>query len=120
MKVYLHEKECVGLIVPRPSGVCYHNQVGGISCQQKSLEGIYIPLNSCLQGLLSEHFDCYVGSVTEEIAKIIDQDLSYMTSIKVRVDREKMHLSSEAWVFMKVIRGIESCQWCVLSWENSD
>lgn len=49
-----------GLIVPAPSGYLWHQQVGGMLCTHRDLEGIYLPIpdHDLGQNLESLHVGC--------------------------------------------------------------
>ena len=46
MKTYvcLHRINTPTLIIPKETGIIYFNQVGGVSCIQKEIEGYVLPI----------------------------------------------------------------------------
>jgi Family of unknown function (DUF6210) len=98
------------LIVEHPSGVRYSNQVGGFTCDRPELEGVLAPVEVSeevkerIQGLP------YPGTlgITSEIADAIDALLAAPCSYHLRVDRERLGESQEAWVFV-IIASTERC-----------
>ena len=143
----------LGLLIPCKSGVEYTTQTGGTSCLHPGLEGIYIPLaNETEEGAfdgprnrelrspeheLVEYF-CgppYNGSgatygLTEADAAFIESVLAkFDLSEFLRVDRDRLGDSHEAWVYVTLIGEGEYTafrEWGpyprsgVLTWLNSD
>jgi hypothetical protein len=102
----------LGLIISYPSGVLYTNQTGGHACMQSQEEGVFVPLYD--ESVQQENmlYDYFFGPKWEgwcddhidiETADYIDQvlDLSKTTRF-LKVDRTKLHLSHEAWVFVQI------------------
>ena len=103
----------LGLIILKPSGVLYGNQTGGYSCTQSSAEGYFVPLNVegiNLEEQIHKYFigekwkGCCADGIDEETADFIDQVLiqSGFTDY-IKVDRSKLNLSHEAWVYVTII-----------------
>jgi hypothetical protein len=143
----------LGLIIAVPNGVVYSNQTGGTECLHPEFEGIYIPLrNETEEGAsaggrnlelrspeheLVEYFfrGAYEGSgatwgLNEEDAVFIESVLSkWDLGECLRVDRDRLDESHEAWVHVMVV-GEESHQAFsgfgpyprpgILTWKNSD
>lgn len=100
------ESDAWGLIVLRATGVWYSAQAGGGACLQVCAEGVFQPLSDtfkqsdsliqyCAQG------GCQSGRLTHEDANFIDALLAknlFMKKAGLRVDRDSLHISTEAWV----------------------
>jgi hypothetical protein len=110
--VLLYEANGIGLVILYPSGVLYSNQVGGVSCLKPEVEGIYVPLvNEVLnqEKMLNDYFTgikwmggCS-GNMDFEDADFIDEVLAKSVfSSFIKVDREKLSESCEAWVYVKL------------------
>ena len=128
----------VGIIVAHLSGVVYTNQTGGYATYHPSMEGVFVPLPRAgeLQAALDEHFfdgakwegHCYSG-IDAGTADFIDQLLSTLPPTRsVRVNRERLKESMEAWIHLTIVRpaddespfsGFDGAA-AVLTWENSD
>lgn len=127
-----------GIIVAHPSGVVYTNQAGGYATYHPSMEGVFVPLPRPgeLQASLDEHFFdgpkwegyCYSG-IDVETADFIDQLLSTLPPMRgVRVNRERMKESMEAWIHLTISPSADDDSAvsdfagtaAVLTWENSD
>ena len=150
-KIALWQSVGFGAIISYPSGVIFTNQTGGICCLHPELEGVFVPLaNDCnVIGELtgpSEHlfnyFDGpkYNGSgaargpdpgLDEEDALAIEQILSsYKLGHLIKVDRNRLRDSHEAWVWCHILaddsRPELLCNFepypraAVLTWMNSD
>jgi hypothetical protein len=143
----------LGLIIALPNGVVYSNQTGGTECLQPECEGIYIPIrNQTEEGAseggrnmelqspeheLVEYFvrGAYEGSgatwgLNEDDAAFIESVLAkWDLGECLRVDRDRLGESHEAWVHVTVV-GEESHQAFsglgpyprpgILTWKNSD
>ena len=147
--VRLYEQAGLALVVEAPTGVVYSNQTGGYSCLQPELEGALIPLRNDVElpskKLLSpEHELCdyfegpphkgtgAVRGLSGSDADVIDGVLDKWRIPWVRVDRERLEQSHEAWVHVLVspepsdtpaplFRGFEPYPArAVLTWCNSD
>jgi Family of unknown function (DUF6210) len=138
--VDLIEETGIGVIISWPSGVMYTSQTGGVANLKPRLEGVYVPLTETLKGtqqLLSAHFtgpkwrgNCYRG-IDDETADFIDATLrSTSKRHLIRVDRERLADSHEAWVYVRVdepprgpvfpaFSGFGAARG-VLTWLNSD
>jgi hypothetical protein len=130
----------LGLIILRPSGVYYSNQTGGYACLHPTVEGVFVPIRVDeldLERELSEYFTgakwqgwCCRG-IDEETAIVIDGLLAQCDFTRgIRVDRNRLRDSHEAWVYVDYanlpetewrteISGFGACK-AVLTWENSD
>jgi len=135
--VRLYELTNMGLIIPWKTGVVYINQVGGHVCQQRKMEGFFLPLeNESLDynDKLNEYFTgsqwggwCDKG-INEQTADYIDELLAAKGFYSwLKVERRKLKQSCEAWVYVKIIHNavIElflnfQPKEAVLTWENSD
>lgn len=136
----------LGVILVLPTGVTYTHQCDGVACQQKSVEGAYLPL-AVFPGLdnpqhhaLAEYFarrDGNRGEIYEPDAQFIDQFLAETElPFTARVMRTRLFDSFEAWVWLDlspmtntapeflrhhaVPKDISSPLTAVLVWENSD
>lgn len=106
----------LGLIILRPSGVFYSNQTGGHYCLQSKGEGIFVPVHdeckeqekNLLQYFTTERQEKIKErpmkySLYNEDADFIDSVLDLSVATKVlRVDRERLDDSHEAWVYVTV------------------
>ena len=132
----------LGIIIPYPSGVLYNAQVGGTSCLQLHVEGVYVPLLDELKGneqedKLLQFFtgDKWWGAcsngIDEATADFIDVVLaeSYNTRF-LKVNRGKLKESCEAWIHVTrfpesapepfhTILGFQTNE-AILTWANSD
>jgi len=125
------------LIVSWPTGIHYSNQVGGHACHHPSLEGFLIPI---LQPI---DFDCCSpigwGPLEVSDADAADALLAELTSswsdyglmflgYTAKVNRDKLPLSSEAWIWLTLtkdgqgdgLRGLPDELEAVWTFENSD
>lgn len=130
----------IGLILLWPSGVFYSNQTGGYACLQPRIEGIFVPLHDELVDQEQMLYDYFTGpkwrgacinGIDEETASHIDHvlNLSFHTSF-LRMDRERLNESHEAWVYVDVLNVAEhvdsrpvvgfSTRKGILTWSNSD
>jgi hypothetical protein len=138
----------LGLIVAFPSGVIYSNQTGGTSCLHPELEGVFVPLRSTvlpntweLQSPERALLACFedpkhreagaTKGLDEQDADVIDAVLqkARLGSV-VRVARDHLHESQEAWVHVTVLsddtnipvfHGFGSYPRSgILTWGNSD
>lgn len=136
-KIELYNSACFGLIIPCNSGVVYSNQTGGTSTLYPEVEGVYVPLHDGMENQKDELRTYFVGpkwrghcddGIDEETASYIDTVLqkTFVTRT-LKVDREKMKGSHEAWVWVNIINtengdiftGFDTAD-AVLTWENSD
>lgn len=94
------------LLIEHPSGVVYENQVGGNACWQATLEGVLAPLDMESKSFeeIMNLFDAYAPQgITAMTADAIDAILVAEPVAKtVRVDRERLAESWEAWVYVIV------------------
>ena len=110
----------LGLIIEYPSGVMYSNQVGGFSCLHPELEGVFIPLFDELKGEHQETqlLNFFTGNkwmgncargIDAETADFVDEVLIQSVATDVlRVDRQKLAQSCEAWVHVKIGEHIDT------------
>ena len=134
--VRLWNAKGVGIIIFCDSNVFYTNQVGGIACNHPIVEGVYVPLaggDIDLEEKLMDYFrkiGWYCDGLEEKIAKQIDIILtkSFVTKT-IKVDRELLKESKEAWVYIKIDDSIKelyplfenfSSNLGILTWRNSD
>lgn len=135
----------LGLIIEYPTGICFSNQTGGLSCLKPSIEGIYIPLrNDYLEPNkvfispeidLTNHFvgKKYLGSgatrgIDKEDITIISEILtkySLNKFISIDTDNAKIEQSHEAWIHVKInnlylLEGFSNELNGILTWCNSD
>ncbi|MEO1209266.1 MAG: DUF6210 family protein [Cyanobacteria bacterium J06638_20] len=134
----LQEFDGVCFIVGYESGVEYTHQCGGLSCEQRKMQGFLVP---CPQSIpiseqLYAHFytgpkykgHCYKG-LDEEDAVLIDDLLASVGYDPLSVDRDLLKKSVEAWVYLKISPTNPCFPYCynsdpassvVMVWENSD
>ena len=128
------------LLIIGESGVTYQNQTGGHFCMQRCEEGYLVPLADCylVKDASVETYQCPIEEglrrlewggtgIDEESASAIDallQSNGYTAGLTV--DRERMHESEEAWVYVNVAHselasymGFGDCKG-ILVWPNSD
>ncbi|MCY1053578.1 DUF6210 family protein [Nannocystis sp. SCPEA4] len=91
------------LVIQWKSGVVYQNQACGTACAQPEMEGILAPLD--LDEAVAEELErvmteCH--TLTEALADQIDALLRRGRAPFVSVDRERLHDSFEAWVFVRI------------------
>ena len=101
--IRLWRTEVLGLILLRPSGVRYSNQVGGTACFHFEEEGYYVPVAEKAQALaqLFTSGACGEGLVASEADKI-DEVLVTLRLQFLKVDRSRLKNSCEAWVYVDV------------------
>jgi len=130
-----------GLIVLVKSGVIYSNQAGGLACRHPAEEGVFIPLQAfpdvdvdkleCgLAKVFSEKYgDWCCNGIDEEDADYLDKVFEEC-NLPLRVDRERLKDSMEAWLYVIITRDV-ACdvvkhlvgfkgRRAVLTWLNSD
>lgn len=111
--VILWDLEGAALILDWPTGVIFTNQADGGSCMQPEVEGLLVPLNYdhpldsphlATDARLAALFDGgRIMGVDDKMAEAIDALLQENASTAfVRVDRERLRESMEAWVHVKV------------------
>jgi hypothetical protein len=139
-EICLYDLDRLGLILLEPSGVFCYNQVCGHSCLQKFEEGVFSYVRDDGNELYKEvsEYLLYKDSLTPEDADFLDSQFiqSYDTKY-LRVDRNRLDDSMEAWVYVTVDQSLinnlknESvyyntafkgftCTGAVLTWDNSD
>ena len=138
--IQLSDFRGVGLIVSYPSGVYYTNQTGGYACMWPVLEGVFAPLTNPVLDQSTKLNGFFIGSkwegrcdegIDEETADFIDSVLIESNQTKIlRVNRDKLADSHEAWIHVVILKGRESAELQqfygsageigVLTWENSD
>jgi hypothetical protein len=91
------------LVLAHPSGVVYRNQVGGVTCFQKELEGVLgaVDLGDAeVERIMNLPFAPGHG-VSVELADALDAILTGNARTRhVTVDRARLRDSLEAWVFV--------------------
>lgn len=145
--VRLYDEIGTGLVILCSSGVFYSNQSGGTACLHPSIEGIYVPIandidaNGTRMGPAPKLETYFIGpphrgsgafrGIDKDDANEIDAILSQYADISgVKVDRERLKSSHEAWVYVTVshqvveelVQGLpEQGQYgAILTWPNSD
>ena len=125
-----------GLIIPRKTGIIYTNQTDGYACDHPQLEGAFVPLSNdfdierpkdSLEYKLSILYPEGWGRPTTETCDAIEELLSnYPESRNIKVDRDKIEESREAWIWVLLVEneeqdfeGFGECS-AVLTWPNSD
>lgn len=125
---------CPGLIVLDKNGAVYTSQVFGNSCDQVSARGFFVPLDETLPEIIPEPIEDALGKLlanasylSEREADDVDVLLArYVETNFLRVDREMLAKSGEAWIYVDVMPGggcplKGSGPWKgVLVWANSD
>ncbi|OUS29458.1 hypothetical protein A9Q99_10215 [Gammaproteobacteria bacterium 45_16_T64] len=147
-KIDLYDSVGLGLIICFESGVVFSNQTGGGSCLHPEIEGVYVPLRNDYTEEektfmspeldLAEHFEGSkwqgagaTNGIDPEDSDTIQSILNNAGLESIEIDRNKLHLSHEAWIYVK-INGDESKEFPVfegfspypipgvLTWSNSD
>ncbi|WP_390657021.1 DUF6210 family protein [Crateriforma spongiae] len=141
--VRLWEHAGTGLIVPRPTGVRYCNQVGGHDCHQVSIEGFFVPIANAAgappkhefcspENFLFKHFAEHsaMDGLTERDADVIElafRDVPLWNTLQV--DRSRLVDCFEAWVHVTISYDSDSCGiieglnrnfGAILTWTNTD
>lgn len=134
----LQEFYGVCFIIGYKSGVEYSHQCGGLSCEQRKMEGFLVPCPDSIpiSEQLYAHF--YTGpkyrgygykGIDEEDAVLIDDLLASIGYTPLSVDRERLSKSVEAWVYLTIDPENPCFPYCynsspaslvVMVWENSD
>jgi len=150
--VTLYDHIGTGLILPRPTGIAYVQQVGGTACLQRACEGIFVPfgndvaidpvallspepeLTAYFEGPRHRGTGATRGLDTHD-ADVIDAVLGkFHTFAGVRVARDRLSESCEAWVHVSLADDIDETYglWgvvtglvprpsaAILIWGNSD
>lgn len=128
------------LIVEHPSGVIYENQVGGVVCFPGEQEGVLAPVDvarATVEAVQNLPYRQGAEGISSEIADAIDALLAAESGARMlKVDRERMQESWEAWVYVQIdaprttvhklgdgyfgsVYGFGSARG-VLTWPNSD
>jgi hypothetical protein len=128
------------LVVEFSSTVRYRNQVGGVVCASEELEGVLAPIDlsdGAVERICDLPYPNGTQGISVEIADTIDSILkSEPCAAFLKVDRERLEDSWEAWVYVMIeaprdpdpnradryfgsIFGFGSCRG-VLTWQNSD
>ena len=94
-----------GLIIEHPTGAIYTNQAGGHACLHPEMEGAFVPFEipdeiQCY--FFGEKWNCWCYEcIDAETADFMDGILASSDFIgKIRVDRDRLEDSCEAWVFV--------------------
>lgn len=148
--IKLYDHVGTGLIFPWPSGVLYSNQTGGFSCLQPEMEGIFVPLGNSVeipsQVLISKEAQLFhyfshapwhgrgaTSGLTTQDADFIDALLRRPPALDyIRVDRDRLSESHEAWVQVVVAPDTDDAELslfsglapfprsAILTWTNTD
>lgn len=106
VEVILYEIHTPMLILSASTGVVYRNQVGGVVNVQERMEGVLVPieLSDALEAALDERwFQSGRAGITLECADRIDAVFLKRPALAfLRVDRKRIHESSEAWVYVTI------------------
>ncbi len=144
MIVRLYDHAGTALVVPHPSGIVYSNQAGGQACLQPQVEGFLVPIANDvglapLYGFRSPENDLlrYFKKLQWCGAPLTVRDAEEIEAIMhslplwagLRVDRDRLSESIEAWVFVTItdcgtnpilVDGIAYPVRAILTWTNSD
>lgn len=126
----LSDLDQLGLIILGPTGVSYYQQCGGFSCDERLAEGSLVLLNKNVLKdgnwhktlpPLAEYFTsekwhgwCDDG-IDSETADFIDKHFEWSEHQIIKVDRNRLHESCEAWIHVKIYY-----MPAILTWPNSD
>ena len=138
IQIDLQELAGVHFIVHHLTRIEYSHQCGGLACYDLRMEGFLVPCpNSIRAGEeLLRHFytgpkyrgNCYNG-IDEEDASLIDGLLASLGYEVLKVNRDLLDKSFEAWVHLQCDRSVPCIPYCynskpdqdvVMIWENSD
>lgn len=111
----------VGLIVEHPSGVRYSNQTGGTGCHHPEVEGVLVPVANDVPledptvlspaNELSEYFAGPTHGGAGATSGLDPRDADFIDDVLrrcgygdvIRVDRQRLRESHEAWVRVNVM-----------------
>ena len=129
----------VMLVVEHSTGVIYINQVGGVGCARPEIEGALAPVDlreADVQRIMGLPYVPGRGLQADNADAIDAILISNVGGRHLRVDRERLHESYEAWVFVVGQVDDFSSDWFqrdyagsvfgfgtvkgVLTWPNSD
>lgn len=134
-RVKLYWLEAPMLLIADADGAAYFNQVGGTSCSQEELQGFLCPLDldeagyERLEKICSPPSLIDTASISNEVADAIDELLASKPSTAfVRVDRDRLADSCEAWIHVIMESGMNApvpmhgfgAARGVLTWPSSD
>lgn len=117
------------LLIPAETGVEYGNQTRGMCCNHRTQEGFLVPLTMAYaEGFNDWHGKLCTEELTDEGADMIDAWLARNWETQwLKVDRSRLELSEEAWVYLKAIAEPTIHDWdgfivdsAILIWENCD
>src|SRR5579863_7633525 len=134
-RILLWDIESPVLIVEHASGVHYQNQVNGVVCWQAEIEGVMAPLHfppEIAAPLAALDYPQGIGGISSQIADSIDALLASTPSTSfLKVDRDRLDDSCEAWIYVSIETPLERIQGedhgsvygfgtarGVLTWEN--
>lgn len=138
IRVCLYDHVGTGLLFPAPTGVSYFNQVGGVACLERELEGVFVPYANdvevpsrrllSLENELNAHFARIgTGAFDSSDADVVEDLMAKHPQWSgVSIDRERIRESVEAWVHVWVdgcggVSGLgPGPHPAVLTWTNSD
>jgi hypothetical protein len=94
------------LLVRCSSGVSYQNQIGGASCSLGEIEGILAPIGlepESIKKIARFDYATVNGVLPADVADAIDDVLlKSLVSSHIRVDRNRLDDSMEAWIHVVV------------------
>ncbi len=95
------------LLLPRPSGVFFDMQCGGLACYHRHIEGFYLPIfgqygQAFADSLEALHPGCNGPSVTSEEAAALDAIFAEF-QVPLKVIASRLEYSYEAWVHVEII-----------------
>lgn len=137
MKIELLSIKQTVLIVPGSTGIIYTNQVGGTECDHPELEGFIVPIEYDIEienpqesltfSLCKMFPDGSSGVISKHDAEKIQGLLSQSPFTRgVTIDWERLGISKEAWVHVKINGTLEETieqggiSEAILTWPNSD
>ncbi|MBL4868890.1 MAG: hypothetical protein JKY67_21200 [Pseudomonadales bacterium] len=135
-EICLYNLEQVGVIILDPNGAIYFNKSGGTACMQSRERGFFVPISNDppldqpelnLPDRLTAITRDLVGLSGKHTQPINELLLEISSSDTYSVNEDKLSVSHEAWVYIKVIAGGNYSQfegfgefYAVLTWPNSD
>ena len=145
--VTLYDLVGTALVILRPTGIAYLNQVGGTVCDQRCAEGVLVPIGNdvavpslALMSLETPLMSYFFGppwngagavrGLTTEDADVIDGLLrSNGAFAGITTDRGRLPDSCEAWVYVSINKdstvlfdglGPTFPDHAILTWSNTD
>jgi hypothetical protein len=136
-EICLYPLKQLALIISEPSGVFYHNQVGGLRCVTLEEEGVLVFVDEAFNRLYDEisrypyDYEEFKKKDADYLDQLFKRNLKY-----VKVDRTRLKDSMEAWIYVVFEHGLPKpnkqslrnniyfsgfdSKQGILTWDNSD